>query len=128
MLHRIWPPVSALLLASCAAPPPPPPPAPIALVKPRPVVRAAPSDWFQEQLQAARAARASHLPKSDVAGAQLAYDRAVRNACTRVALSGPDKYRARCEPLLRPTAAAPDVFACQNENTTDQAELIACND
>jgi hypothetical protein len=110
------------LLAGCATPHPPPPP-------PRPVAaRPAPLDWFQRQMVAARQARAAHQPASDTAGAQAAYDDVVRAACTRVAISGPEKYQARCAAILRRTQSpASEPVPC-DPSSTDPTELRACND
>ena len=115
--------IFAVALAGCVVPPPPAPP------KPAPVAhRAAPPDWFQQQLAEARQARASHLPKTDTAGAEADYDRVVRAACTHVAISGPEKYQARCATILKPaTAPESDPFAC-NPNSTDPVALQECND
>lgn len=109
---------AVLLLSACATTPPP---------KPPPPAHAA-TDWFQQQMQQARDARRNHTPKSDTDGAQAAYTQIVRNACTRVALSGPDKYRTQCDAVLKPVApSAPDPFACNNPNA-DPETLTACND
>ena len=124
--RRVLPAVAAILaMAGCVTPPPPPPPSkPVAPV----ARRAPPLDWFQQQVAAARQARATHMPKADTAGAQADYDGAMRAACTRVALSGPEKYQARCAALLRqsqPAAAEP--WPC-DDASTDPATLHACND
>ena len=128
MRHLTWAAMATTLLIFGCAAPPPPAPAPPPVPRPRPVARPAPPlDWFQQQVRAAQAARQSHLPKSDAGGARLAYDKVMRNACTRVALSGPDKYRARCESVLRLGPSEPDPFAC-DDSTTDPVALTACND
>ncbi len=111
----------ALVSACAVTPPPKPPPKPVPVAR-----RPAAPDWFQQQLAAARQAKASHAPKDDAAGAQAAQDEIVRAACVRVALSGPEKYQARCAEILRAVPAA-DPFAC-DEPSADPAVLSACND
>jgi hypothetical protein len=120
--------ISGLLLAGCAAPEVPSP-----VAKPPTPSHAAsrpvPLDWFQQQLVAARAAQRSYTPKSDKEGAQAAYDQVMRNACGRVVLSGPDKYKPRCNALLeRPVSAPqPDPFKCDSDPDSP-ADIVACND
>jgi len=116
--------IVALLLAasSCAPPAPPPPPAPEAHHTPR-----LPPDWFQQQLARAGTARRTHQPAGDKDGAQAAYDGIVRAACQRVAIEGPDKYKPRCDAILKPPLSAPqDPFAC--ETTGDDETMRTCND
>lgn len=110
----------ALLTAGCSlAPAPRPAPAPV-------VHRTTPPDWFQQQMAAARAARAAHTPRGDTEGAQAAYDGIVQAACARVAISGPPQYQARCAAALRPTRA-PEPLPC-DPAATDPTALQACND
>jgi hypothetical protein len=66
-----------VMLAGCAQQPTLPAPKP-----PRPVGRVQPPDWYHQQVAAARAAKRAHQPKSDIVGAQLAYDNVLRDACT----------------------------------------------
>jgi hypothetical protein len=94
-----------------------------------------PPDWFHRELALARHARATHLPIGDKAGAQRAYYAVMLPACRKVAQSGPDKYRARCQSLAShaaaDAAAANDDFSCMDDHvdTGDtQAEKTACND
>jgi hypothetical protein len=111
-------------VAGCATQVPPPAPA----------VRVAPKkpDWFHQQLALARRARAAHVPHSDAAGAQLAYNRVMIAACTHVAAAGPEKYRARCFAYTqRPVKpVADDSLACSDEDDTYEttAEIKACSD
>jgi hypothetical protein len=122
--------VVLLLAAACSEP------ARTVAVVPPPVHHATPPDWFQQHLAAARQARLAHEPKDDAAGAQADYDRVVRAACVRVALSGPQKYQARCSTILQqtapPAAAAPDLFSCDpagaDPASADPSALKACND
>jgi hypothetical protein len=120
--------VSGLMLAGCAATEVAPPVvrAPIAS---HTAARPAALDWFQQQIVAARVAQRSHLPKSDHQGAQEAYDQVMRAACGRVELSGPDKYKPRCDSLLqhKPPLLQSDPFACEQE-TDNPADIVACND
>ena len=134
---RFFIPIAVAIVAGLAGCVRPAPPAPVL----RPVAQAAPPrpiviDWFQRQLIAARTARRNHQPVSDKAGAQAAYDDVIRTACQRVALDGPDRYKARCNTVLAQipapqtvTAPAPvsDPFRCE-ENTDNQDTLRACND
>jgi hypothetical protein len=120
--------VCGLLLAGCAVPEVAPPVA----KQPMPVhvaARPAPLDWFQQQMVAARAAQRSFTPKSDKDGAQAAYEQVMRSACARVALSGPDKYKPRCNALLEPPPSSPrnDPFRC-DADPDSEADIVACND
>lgn len=112
-----------VLMAGCAAPKPAPQASTTAS---RPSVRTPVSgDWFHQQLEAARAARRAHQPRSDTTGAQKAYDDILRAACTRLALGDPGKYQSRCDAVLQP--AHPDPFECA-DNSSDTATLTTCND
>lgn len=117
--------VVAMSGAGCSLFAPRPAPLPARPIAARP---AAQPDWFQQQLVAARQARVTHLPKSDTAGAQAAYDGVVRAACVRVALSGPPKYQARCAAVLKQSQPEPaDPFPC-DEGISDPTALSVCND
>jgi hypothetical protein len=110
---------AALLLgAGCAQRPASPP---------HTAVRAQPPDWFHQQVVAARAARQAHQPKTDRAGAQLAYDEVMRMACTQAALAGPGKYPARCDAVLRPIFDPSPTDPCVG-NTDDPITQTECND
>jgi hypothetical protein len=84
-------------------------------------------DWFRQQLAAARAAKRAHQPKTDIVGAQQAYDDVMRTACTRAALAGPGKYPSRCDAILNPTSSQPLTDPC-DENADDPAMVTECND
>jgi len=110
-----------LLVAACS---PNVTPAPRAVVQHQP-----PPDWFHQQLAAAREAKRTHQPPSDVAGAQKAYDEIVEAACIRVALSGSDKYATRCNAVLRHTVSSPKSTVPDCDDTeVDPATLQSCND
>lgn len=98
-----------------------------AAVPPRAVTRVQPPDWFHQQLAAARAARRAHQPKTDTAGAQLAYDNVMRTACTQAALAGPGKYPVHCNTILHPMPTQSSVDPCDG-TADDPAAEIACND
>jgi hypothetical protein len=66
-----------------------------------------------------------HQPKADTAGAQLAYDDVMRNACTRAVFAGPGKYPARCDAVLHPMLNQTDPCA---GNTDDSAMQTECSD
>ena len=93
----------------------------------RAVARVHPPDWFHRQLTAARAAKRAHQPKTDTAGAQMAFDDVMRTACTRAALAGPGKYPARCDAVLRPTPVQPLIDPCDG-NPDDPTIETECND
>jgi hypothetical protein len=114
-----------LLAAGCAQRPAVPAAAPPSTVPLR--AAAKPPDWFHQQLAAARAARRSHQPKADTVGAQQAYDEVMRNACTRAALAGPEKYPARCDAVLHPALSQPLTDPC-DETADDPAMVTECND
>ena len=92
----------------------------------RAIVRAQPPDWFHQQEAAARAAKRAHQPKTDIAGAQAAYDEVMRTACTQAAVAAPGKYPARCDAVLHPTPKVA-IDPC-NANADDPAVMTECND
>ncbi len=110
------------MVAGCTQQPPLP-----AAVPPHAAVHVQPPDWFHQQLAAARAAKRAHQPKTDTAGAQRAYDEVMKNACTRAALSGPNKYPARCDTVLHPASAQSPTDPCES-NTDDPAMQTECSD
>ena len=125
-----------LAFAGCAGPAPPP--APQAIARPPaqkvPHPKAAP-DWFHRQLALAHHARVTHLPPGDKAGAQRAYDAVILPACTKIAASGPAKYRAQCRAMVQRAASTASALAespaCQDDSsdapeTADQ--VTACSD
>ncbi len=119
---------AAVMLAGCAQRPSlPAAPQPRAAAHVRP--KAPATDWFHQQIAAARAAKRAHQPSTDTAGAQQAYDDIMRAACTRAALAGPDKYPARCDAVLRrvPVQSPSDPFACE-DNVDDPVAQAACSD
>ena len=68
------------------------------------------------------------MPRSDVAGAQVAYDTIVRQACERVIVTGPERYRARCDTVLRdPAPPVAEPFPCDDQDQ-DPVAVKACND
>jgi len=111
-----------ILVTGCAQRPTSPAAAP-----PHAATRVQPPDWFHQQLTAARAARRAHQPKTDMVGAQLAYDNVMRTACTQAALAGPGKYPVRCNAVLHPTPTQSSVDPCDG-TADDPAAQIACND
>jgi hypothetical protein len=118
---------AAVMLAGCAQGPSLPAasqPRAAAHVRPK-----APTDWFHQQLAAARAAKRAHQPRTDTVGAQQAYDDIMRAACTRAAVAGPDKYPARCDAVLRrvPVRSPSDPFACEDD-VDDPVAQAACSD
>jgi hypothetical protein len=126
--------VLALALAACVtAPPPAPPPLVVHAVPHKPP---APLDWFHRQLAMARHARATHLPRSDTAGAQLAYYAVMLPACGHIAKVGPEAYRARCRAIVQrasdAAAAAAMGPACpddeHDDSADDPAQVTACSD
>jgi hypothetical protein len=102
---------------------------PAATVVPRAATHVQPpvTDWFSQQLAAARAAKRDHQPRADRAGAQRAYDDIMHTACARAALSGPGKYPSRCDEVLRPTPAQLSADPCEG-NADDPAVKTECND
>lgn len=111
-----------VMLAGCAQQPTLPAPKP-----PRPVARVQPPDWYHQQVAAARAAKRAHQPKSDIVGAQLAYDNVLRDACTRAAVAGPGHYPARCDAVLHPTVSQTVIDPC-DENPDNPTTVTECND
>jgi hypothetical protein len=109
-----------------------PAPRPATVVAPKSPARivAAP-DWFQHQLAAAREARRSHRPHSDVAGARQAYYRLALAACSHIAEHGLTKYRGRCNALRQQavvTVPPPSEDAMCDEGADDPDKVTACND
>jgi hypothetical protein len=110
-----------VMLVGCAQEPTPAP------GPSRPIVRVQPPDWFHQQVALARAARRAHQPKTDVTGAQAAYDNVMRNACTQAAVAGPGKYPARCDAVLHPSPSQAITASC-DADPDDPAVVTECND